>query len=180
MKHAFYSISSSIMQFFFLGMLLSVVFIAFSPQLYFLRSRGIGFYAMLSNSMGPQIQTGSLLYVLHQDPATYQVGDVITFAPNASLLSTTHRIASLYKDTKSGEYIFHTKGDANADIDIGEVKGSQIFGKVIRVIPYLGYIVLSVRHPLGFALLILLPVSILICCEGVALSKYVLQLEKEV
>jgi len=71
-------------------------------------------------------------------------------------MRVTHRITEI---TYNG---FITKGDANEDPDRLVVETKDIIGKVIFIVPYLGHLSYFVRTPLGFALFIILPVTIII------------------
>jgi len=45
------------------------------------------------------------------------------------------------------------------------VKKEDVIGKVVAVIPYMGYLGYFVRTPIGFAILIIMPAIILIILE---------------
>lgn len=115
-----------------------------------------------SGSMEPAIHTGSI--VLIKPTTSYAVGDVITFGEDTrSEIPTTHRIASVRKET--GSTFYTTKGDANEEIDPEETHASKVIGKVLFTVPYAGYVLDFARQPMGFALLIGLP-AMLIIFEG--------------
>jgi len=111
-----------------------------------------------TGSMEPAIPVGSVVVIKPVDPETLREGDIICFQLSEST-SVTHRIINV---TDEG---FKTKGDANEDPDQGIVKKENIIGKVIFTIPFIGYLGYFVRTPLGFILLIILPVSIIIIME---------------
>ena len=71
----------------------------------------------------------------------------------------THRVFNI---TDEG---FITKGDANEDPDQWKVKKENVIGKLILTIPYIGYLGYFVRTPIGFILLIVIPVTIIIIIE---------------
>lgn len=74
---------------------------------------GLSPYVVLSGSMEPAYQTGSLIYVKKVDPFTLQAGDVITFMMNEDTVAT-HRIVGVVPDEEDSTVIrFRTKGDAN-------------------------------------------------------------------
>lgn len=107
-----------------------------------------------SGSMEPTIKTGSLAVIRPND--TYKEGDIITFGKDTKKnVPTTHRIIATR--VESGITIYTVKGDANNSPDPTEVRQSEIIGKVIFSVPYLGYIMDFAKKPLGFVLLIGLP-----------------------
>ena len=70
------------------------------------------------------------------------VGDVLIIDRGPNVIPLTHRVVEIWEE--SGEVRLKTKGDANSrsDAAIGDypIKPSQILGKVVLVIPKLGYI----------------------------------------
>lgn len=116
-----------------------------------------------SGSMEPSIKTGSIVII--QPRAEYTVGDIVTFGRDTKTdVPTTHRIVEAR--TESGAYIFKTKGDANESADVAELRQSEIIGKVIFDVPYLGYLLDFAKKPLGFVLLVILPAVMIIIDEA--------------
>jgi len=121
------------------------------------------FFVVLSGSMEPAIHTGSIVVV--KPEAKYQIGDIITFGPATKLKSpTTHRISDIKVDNL-GIPAYFTKGDANNAPDLSPTSFRQIIGKQIFSIPYLGYFVDFIRKPIGFILIIFIPVIFIIYDE---------------
>ena len=89
-------------------------------------------FCILSGSMGPTIPTGSLILV-HTDVELH-TEDIVTFHQEDAVI--THRIMRMIDDQT---YI--TKGDANDSEDPLPLSRSQIVGKVILHVPFIGYIV---------------------------------------
>lgn len=102
--------------------------------------------AVLSGSMEPNIHVGSLVIVHDVDFDDLEVNDVITYKLNEDTM-VTHRIIEI--DEEKQEII--TKGDANNVADGSPVTANNIVGKVKYTIPFLGYIVLNIKTPLGIA-----------------------------
>ena len=114
-----------------------------------------------SGSMEPAIMTGSIV-IIKPEP-TYQVGDIITFGLDTKTqIPTTHRIAEV---TDGPIPMYTTKGDANEDNDPSNTRRTDVHGKVITAIPYLGYILDFARKPLGFGLLVGVPATLIILEE---------------
>lgn len=127
-----------------------------------------------SGSMEPAIKTGSI--VVNKAASSYQVGDVVTFgADTKTQIPTTHRIVAI---TDSPNPIFTTKGDANDAPDQVNTRQSDIHGKVIFTVPYLGYILDFARKPLGFGLLVGLPAALIILDEVAKIIREVQQIRR--
>jgi len=115
-----------------------------------------------SGSMAPAIKTGSVAIVKPADD--YKIGDVITFGPYSKIKApTTHRVYDM--KVVGGEPVYITKGDANNAPDSREIKKSDIVGKVLFDVPYMGYAVDFAQKPLGFALIIIVPAALIILDE---------------
>ncbi|MCR0335994.1 signal peptidase I [[Clostridium] innocuum] len=94
-------------------------------------------FCITSGSMEPTISTGSLILV--DTDAELHTEDIVTFQKQDSII--THRIVRQIDDQRTV-----TKGDANDSDDPTPLYKTQIIGKVILVIPYIGYIVLFIRR----------------------------------
>jgi signal peptidase len=113
-----------------------------------------------TGSMEPAIPVGSIVVIKPADPDSLKVGDIICFKVETEYPKTvTHRIIGI---TSQG---FITKGDANEDPDQWIVKKENVIGKVIAVIPLLGYLGYFVRTPIGFIILIIIPATLIIILE---------------
>lgn len=107
---------------------LSVVLVITVPLL-----SGISPYVVLSGSMEPAIQTGSLAFIEKTDAGSLKKGDIICFQSSPSTV-TTHRIYSIASDGR-----ITTKGDANRITDPKPVNPKNIIGKYRFSVPFLGY-----------------------------------------
>lgn len=115
--------------------------------------------AVLSGSMEPKIKTGSVVIV--KPVGNYKIGDVISYYdPSNRERVVTHRIFKIDK-TEEGNF-YQTKGDANDAPDWQVFSEDLIIGKVFFSIPYLGYALNGIRHPIIFTLLIIVPSTIII------------------
>lgn len=95
---------------------------------------GYSTYYIMTGSMKPKIDVGSLVIVKNGTNEDIKEGDIITFNGASYDTITTHRV---YKIINGGEE-FITKGDANNTEDPMSVKKNQIIGKVMFHIPYVG------------------------------------------
>lgn len=127
-------------------------------------------YVVLSDSMSPTINAGDAIIVNEVSPSEIEEGDVITFHKSAEAdgLPITHRVTEVVQ--RDGERYFRTRGDANENADQSLVKGENVVGRELLVIPYLGYIVTYANSKVGLVALVILPSLALI---GVEVSKLV-------
>lgn len=137
---------------------LLLIFTAFTPIQTF------KIFRVNSGSMEPAIKVGSIVIDVKTDSTKLKEGDIISYsAIERGDLLVTHRISK--KIINGNSISFKTKGDANNNEDASEIKPSQIQGKVIIAIPYLGYLSQWIRKPVGFILMVVLPAVILIISE---------------
>lgn len=116
---------------------------------------------VLSGSMEPGIQTGSLIAVkLDVDKTSFKENDVITFMEEDDRL-VTHRIVEVIQ---SGENVlYRTKGDNNNAPDMNPVLSENVVAEYTGItIPYLGYFINFAQSQNG-AFLMLIPGVLLIC-----------------
>ena len=99
---------------------------------------GIKTYAVISGSMQPELKIGDVIVVKHVSNNELNVGDIISFRKDDSII--THRIS---EKSING---YTTKGDFNNVEDSGKVKYEDIEGKVIFKIPYIGKIVFAIKN----------------------------------
>ena len=115
-------------------------------------------------SMEPAIEVGSLIVVKPVEPQAIEVNDVITYrASTESGIVTTHRVIGVMNNY--GSPTFRTKGDANEDPDVNAVPAQNVVGRVRFSVPYVGYVMNSIRNPLAMSLLIGIPAMIIIGME---------------
>ena len=87
---------------------------------------------VMSGSMEPTLPVGSVVFIDEMAADEVEIGDAIAFRIGENYV--THRIL----DKKDGCYV--TKGDANDSMDPWQIAPSQVEGKVIFSIPYVGYL----------------------------------------
>jgi signal peptidase len=127
---------------------------------------------VLSGSMEPAIKTGSI--VIMKPSATYSTGDIVTFGKDTKKdVPTTHRIVS--SRAVEGVMLYTTKGDANNSPDTTEIRLSNIHGKVLFSIPYMGYIIDFVKKPLGMVVVIVIPAIYIVYDE---ISKIISEIKR--
>jgi signal peptidase len=116
--------------------------------------------AIPTGSMRPTIYPGSLVVVQQMSsPGQVHVGDIIEFSPSWFNGSVVHRVVAVTESSQGG-VIFTTKGDNNTSPDPLPVSFSKVTGRVVLIVPYLGFLVLS--PPLDISLVAVLFVSSLL------------------
>ena len=90
---------------------------------------------ILTGSMEPNIYIGDIVVIKKCSPKKIEVNDIIEYQVRNN--SIIHRVIDIKE--QDGKLSFVTKGDNNNKIDSNIVKESQIIGKVIYRVKYLGY-----------------------------------------
>lgn len=129
-----------------LSTILLIVLLALAGILIIPKFIGFKQFAVLSGSMEPNIHVGAICFDKACEPTSLEVGDVITYQL-ADGTMVTHRIVEIDADNQT----VSTQGDANDAMDASPVPYQNIVGKVQFNIPYIGYISIYGRTPLGIA-----------------------------
>lgn len=131
---------------------------------------GYRMYIVLSGSMSPEFDTGSLAFVQDVDTDELAIGDIITYRSQADSDSlTTHRIVEVQRNDSLQ---FVTRGDANNVNDPNPVLAENIVGQVTGSVPYVGYALNFVQTRQGLILLIFVPGILIIVYELSKIMKY--------
>lgn len=123
---------------------------------------------VLSGSMEPDIQTGSIIAVkLADDVNNFKEGDIVTFhAPDHGFV--THRIHGVGEDGQ--KYV--TKGDANKTPDTDPLLADNIVAQYKGfTIPYVGYIINYFEPKERTALLFIVPGLLLLVFSSITIWK---------
>lgn len=128
---------------------------------------GYELMVVLSGSMEPTIQTGSVIAVKPTtDPGGYEAGDVITFHTSADPNTfITHRIIEVDGASKTGvQYV--TKGDNNDAQDPAPVPAERVIAHYADfTVPWVGYIAEFSKSRFGIVLLFIVPGVILMISQ---------------
>ena len=119
--------------------------------------------------MNPAINRGSITIV--KSFPQYEIGEAIAYYSQIDGQEeiVTHRIKAV------GGNVYTTKGDANEVADRELVKPRLVIGKVIYIIPRLGYLITFVKSLAGAWLCIIIPALLII---GSELIRIFLELSK--
>ncbi|MBP2076797.1 signal peptidase I SipW [Oceanobacillus polygoni] len=129
---------------------------------------------VLSGSMEPDIQTGSIILIDPTNGETqFKTGDVITYKSSDEIL-ITHRIHEVQNNAQ--QYI--TKGDNNNATDTEPVLAENIVGKYTGfTVPYAGYVAHFANTEQGAVLLLILPGFLLLAYAIIILWHALKQIE---
>jgi signal peptidase I len=137
---------------------------------------------VLSGSMEPGIQTGSIIVVRPVQAAQsgmMNVGDVITFkSPDDPQVIITHRIMEIQKNGSEAAYI--TKGDNNDIADPKPVNQSNIIAVYDNLtVPFLGYFFTWVKSKAGIIATMIVPGAALMLYAMVSIFRFIMLLDKQ-
>ena len=125
-------------------------------------SMGWGVATVLSGSMEPELQVGSIVISRPVEANAIRQGDIISFYSPDDQQMTTHRVLAI---GHSSDFYFQAGGDANEDPDGLVVPYGNVIGKVVYHIPYLGYAAQFIKSPLGLVLTLYIPGMAIVMLE---------------
>lgn len=121
-------------------------------------------YVIVSPSMVPTININDAIVVKRENNDQYNLGDIISFFSTEYDLNgmvITHRVVGKNKiDSETSNYI--TKGDNNPIPDKLSVDTTNVYGKVLFIIPQLGKFQQFLSKPVNFIFAILIPAFMVI------------------
>ena len=142
--------------------ILTALLVIFALLLVSAKLIGGGVYTVLSGSMQPTYQVGSLIYVKPIEYKDLQINDPITFALSNDFI-VTHRIIEIIEDENDSNILwFKTKGDANKYEDAGLVNCRNVIGKPIFAIPLVGYLINYIQSGIGKVVVTVLIIFLLL------------------
>ena len=107
--------------------------------------------------MEPSIKSGDIIIIQNTKESDLKNGDVITFSKNEKVI--THRIIKIEKESEN--ILFTTKGDNNNIEDEEKISSSDIKGRCVFTIPFVGKIIKAMGNKIIF--LIFLLVLLILC-----------------
>lgn len=124
------------------------------------RLMGASPYTVLTGSMRPTWEPGTLVIVDPVDPAAVEVGDVITFQLEPGIPDVaTHRVVGV--NVTSDGRSFVTQGDANASPDADPVLPEQVRGRVAYAVPWMGHVNSAINSDTRSTLLVVGAVALI-------------------
>jgi signal peptidase len=97
---------------------------------------------IVTGSMEPMIKPGDIVLVQKIKGEEAQVGDVIQYYDIENEVYITHRVIAFKEE---GKRTLVTKGDNNSSADAQPVSLEQVKGRVIKVLPKIGWLSLILR-----------------------------------
>ena len=129
-----------------LSTIIMILLIALAGIIFVPRLMGYSEYAVLSGSMVPNIPVGALVFDKKPEGVEFEKDMVVTYQLSGDTL-VTHRITAVDADAKT----LTTKGDANNVEDGAPVAFSAVVGVYAFHVPYLGFISIYSKTPIGIA-----------------------------
>ncbi|MEM2902264.1 MAG: signal peptidase I [Candidatus Bathyarchaeia archaeon] len=128
-----------------------------------------------SRSMEPTLRVGDLVVIEGVEPREISLGDILVFyVPGhygEDSYRIVHRVVTVVQ--VDGTLGFETKGDNNPSSDLyrwGYIPASHVVGVVKYRIPYVGYLAIKLREPLGILIVVLI-ILIFVVTEFTGLNK---------
>jgi len=122
-------------------LLLNVLFIVFFVPI----------RVVVSNSMAPTYRTGDLLLIDTNTNTPARLGEIVTYTVDNTTI--THRVVGIEGDR------LVTQGDNNPGVDAWKTPMAAVEGRPFIHIPKVGYLLLFLRSPLGWMVLVLVFIS---------------------
>lgn len=114
----------------------------------------------LTGSMEPTIAAGDIVVNEQIAPTEAEVGDIVTFRdPEDQNRMLTHRVVKMRR--AGSHYWFVTKGDANNTTERWRVPAGGEIARLVYTVPWVGHVAVLTRSPLGWALLLIVPLLFL-------------------
>jgi signal peptidase len=127
------------------------------------RLAGAELRTVVSGSMEPTIERGSVVVAFPVSAENLEVGDIILFRrPDDPEQVVTHRITAI---DQGPPLAIETGGDANNAPDPWSLNPSAVLGKVAFHVPKLGYLVERVDSLAGFLAFLVVPSVLLVAGE---------------
>jgi len=154
---------SNLITFLMFALLLAMVFLVITARASGGEPNVFGYQlkTVMSGSMEPTIQTGSIIAVKPvEDPSHLQKDDVITYVnPDNQLV--THRIVDVMGSGEQTQFV--TKGDNNEEADMNPVLAQNVVAEYTGfTIPYLGYFIDFAKSQNGTVILLIVPGILLV------------------
>ncbi|MCJ7740931.1 signal peptidase I, partial [Candidatus Microgenomates bacterium] len=145
------SLAGKIFEWGIFAVIITAFFVVASPILP--TKNFISTYIVTSGSMEPKVLAGSVALVRPAEGKDLKIGDVIAFtSPQDANQTILHRISQL------ADGAIRTKGDNNNTADSWTIYPSSVKGRMIFTVPYIGQTAALMRTPVGFGLMMGLPV----------------------
>ncbi len=166
--------------------LVGIGFVAYYVDLQINASKGfekpplVSAYTIVSPSMVPTIDVRDVIITMRTEIEDVKIGDVVTFVssdPMYNGITITHRVVG-FAESSNGEKMLRTKGDNNNAEDSALVGESNLLGKVMLIIPFIGYIQEMLSNMFGILIIIVIPCAAIIVYDVVKIGKSIIKKQK--
>lgn len=131
---------------------------------------GYRFYYILTDSMSPELVPGDVVlsksFASDEEKLKIKIGDVVTFIGNTGAQNgkkITHRVVTApYFNEAEGKYFMITKGDKEGAVSDAPIPLERVEAKSVGKSYFVGFLFRAVRTPVGYVLLIVVPVCVII------------------
>ena len=123
-------------------------------------------FYVTNGSMGNAAPFGSLIVTEQTPYEQLSVGDIVSFYDSEGANAFTHRITE--KDDENR--LLYTKGDANNVEDPVPASYDYFAGRVVWVVPFLGFISMVLHSPFGVAAVLCI-LAVFVIAEIIILKK---------
>ena len=136
---------------------------------------GYRFYVVVTDSMTPELEVGAVILSKSVTPKDLQVGENITFlgtVGNQKGLLITHKIieAPYYDDNGKGFVI--TQGVKQNSVPDSPVAFENIKAVMIKKMPILSFFYSLIKKPIGFIMIIIIPLIALTVYQLFKIAAY--------
>lgn len=122
--------------------------------IYFWQTKGLHYYSVQSDSMVPSLRVGDLVVDEKIQQLNIKPGDIVSYvSPDDPRVIISHRTIK----NEATKAIITTRGDNLTAADPPVTYG-RVMGKTIKTVPYAGYLLDTLRNPIGLITLIYIPV----------------------
>ena len=119
---------------------------------------GIKTFCIISGSMEPEIEINDVVLIKEVPQNEIDKGDIISFVVNGETI--THRVINI--ESRNGELLYTTQGDANNIEDETKITFEDIEGKYIGKIPKIGKIILALKSKVTLGIVLVILISLYI------------------
>lgn len=130
--------------------LMTLILLVLTFLLVGVRLIGLTPYAIVNESMEPDLPSGSIVYVKEVPIDEIEIGSSITYVLNEDLAVVTSRVVKFDKEAQ----LFTTKSDASNTVDAKLVHFNNVLGMVKYSLPYLGNIAVFIKTTKGIIVLV--------------------------
>ena len=135
---------------------------------------GYRFYVVMTDSMSPELEPGDVILSKSVNPENIRVGDNVTFLGTEGSqkgLLITHKVITAPYFEEDGGYIVTQGVKENSPVD-APVAFENVRAVMLKKLPVLTVIYSLIRRPLGFFIVIILPLVLIMLYQLYRIAAY--------